>query len=125
MTGRSGVALAVGFGGLLVVASPDGGGQGRPALVTGRSVSHRRHLMVRPGNIDVVVVSAANLLIGGTVLAGVAYGVEGVPQVTFTLRFVAVLLFRPDRPPIPPWCGGQAATTSTWFVETQRCPLPL
>jgi drug/metabolite transporter (DMT)-like permease len=65
--------------------------------------------------VDVVVVSAAHLLIGGVVLAGVALAVEGVPQIDWTPRFVAVLAFL--------GLVGTAATTLAWFVETQRCPL--
>ncbi len=79
------------------------------AVTTGTMMA--RHL----GAIDIVVVSAAHLLIGGFVLAGVGLALDGPPQIDWTLRFVAVLAFL--------GLVATAATTLAWFVETLRCPL--
>jgi drug/metabolite transporter (DMT)-like permease len=113
---RAGIALAVGFGGLLVVAVPGGGGSGALLSLLAASAVTAGTLMVRHlGGIDVVVASAAHFLFGGVVLAGVAVAVEGAPQIAWTPRFVAVLAFL--------GLIATAATTLAWFVETQRCPL--
>lgn len=111
---RSGFALVLGFGGLLVVAVPGGGGQGALLSLVAASAVTAGTLMVRfLGDVDVVVASAAHFLFGGLVL--VAAFVEGVPHIDWTLRFVTVLAFL--------GVVATAATTLAWFVETQRCPL--
>lgn len=116
ITIRTGVALLIGFGGLLVVAIPGGGGQGALLSLLAAAAVTAGTLMVRRfGGIDVVVLSAAHLLTGGLVLAGVAFAVEGPPHITWTLRFVVILVFL--------GVVATAATTLAWFVETQRCPL--
>lgn len=113
---RTGIALVLGFGGLLVVAVPGGGGQGALLSLVAASAVTAGTLMVRYlGEVDVVVASAAHFLFGGLVLALVAAFVEGVPHIDWTLRFVAVLGFL--------GLVATAATTLAWFVETQRCPL--
>jgi probable blue pigment (indigoidine) exporter len=118
VTPRTGIALAIGFGGLLVVAIPGGGGQGALLSLAAAAAVTAGTLMVRRfGDIDVVVLSAAHLLIGGLVLAAAAFAVEGPPHITWTLRFVTILLFL--------GVIATAATTLAWFVETQRCPLSL
>lgn len=113
---RATVALVVGFGGLLVVAVPGGGGSGAAlSLLAAAAVTAGTLMARRLGGLDVVVMSAAHLLIGGAVLAGAALIVEGPPQITWTPRFVAVLAFL--------GLVATAATTLAWFTETQRCPL--
>lgn len=113
---RAGVALVVGFGGLLVVAVPGGGGSGALlALLSAAAVTAGTLMVRRLGGVDVVVASAAHLLFGGAVLAVVAVVVEGAPRIDWTPRFVAVLAFL--------GLVATAATTLAWFVETQRCPL--
>lgn len=116
VSARAGIALVVGFGGLLVVAVPGGGGQGALlSLLAAASVTAGTLMVRHLGEVDVVVASAAHFLIGGVVLAGVALAVDGPPQISWTPRFVAVLAFL--------GLIGTAATTLAWFVETQRCPL--
>jgi probable blue pigment (indigoidine) exporter len=116
MSARASIALVVGFGGLLVVAVPGGGGSGASLSLAAAAAVTAGTLMVRRlGQIDIVVASAAHLLIGGVGLAVAAVAVEGVPQIDWTPRFVAVLAFL--------GLIGTAATTLAWFVETQRCPL--
>jgi probable blue pigment (indigoidine) exporter len=116
VSARAAVALVVGFGGLLVVAVPGGGGQGALLSLLSAVAVTAGTLMVRHlGGVDVVVASAAHFLFGGVVLAGVALAVEGAPHITWTLRFVTVLAFL--------GLVATAATTLAWFVETRRCPL--
>lgn len=116
VTARAGIALAVGFGGLLVVAVPGGGGQGALlSLLAAVAVTAGTLMVRRLGDIDIVVASAAHFLIGGVVLAGAALLMEGVPDIAWTPRFVAVLAFL--------GLVATAATTLAWFVETQRSPL--
>jgi probable blue pigment (indigoidine) exporter len=116
ITARTGIALAIGFGGLLVVAIPGGGGQGALlSLLSAAAVTAGTLMVRRLGDIDVVVLSAAHLLMGGMVLVGVAWVADGPPHITWTLRFVVILLFLA--------VVATAATTLAWFVETQRCPL--
>lgn len=113
---RSGIALGVGFGGLVVVALPGGGGSGAMLSLLAAAAVTVGTLMVRRLNrLDVVVVSAAHLLLGGLVLAGAAAVVEGTPDIAWTPRFLAVLLVL--------GLLVTAATTLAWFVETQRCAL--
>lgn len=116
VSARTGVALAVGFGGLLVVAVPGGGGQGALlSLLSAAAVTAGTLMVRRLGDIDIVVASAAHFLFGGVVLAGVALAVDGVPHIDWTPRFLAVVAFL--------GLFATAATTLAWFVETQRCPL--
>lgn len=113
---RTGVALALGFGGLLVVALPGGGGQGALLSLVAASAVTAGTLMVRYlGNADVVVVSAAHFLFGGLVLGVAAAVVEGTPDIDWTPRFIVVLAFL--------GLVATAATTLAWFIETQRCEL--
>ena len=116
ITARAGVALAVGFTGLLVVSVPGGGGSGALLSLLAAAAVTAGTLMVRSlGDLDVVVLSAAHFLIGGLVLAGVAFAVEGPPAIDWTPRFVIVLAFL--------GLVATAATTLAWFVEAQRSRL--
>ena len=69
----------------------------------------------RLGHLDIVVVSAAHLVIGGFGLAVAAFVVEGTPEIAWTPRFLAVVTFL--------GLVATAATTLAWFVEAQRHPL--
>ncbi len=116
VTPRVGVALAVGFAGLLMVAVPGGGGSGAlMSLVSAAAVTAGTLMVRRLGGVDVLVAAAAHFIIGGLVLAGVALVVEGSPNIIWTPRFVAVLAFL--------GLVATAATTWAWFVEVQRAPL--
>ena len=64
---------------------------------------------------DPFVVAAAQLLIGGAVLAFVAVVIEGPPAIDWNLRFVLVLLFMS--------LVGTAATTVAWFAEARHARL--
>lgn len=116
VSARAGVALAVGFSGLIIVALPGGGGQGALLSLLSAAAVTAGTLMTRQlSGIDVVVASAAHFLVGGAVLAGIAAAVEGVPHIAWTPRFVIVLAFL--------GVIATAATTLAWFVEAQRCQL--
>ena len=116
VSARAGLALAVGFGGLLVIAVPGGGGSGALLSLAASAALTAGTLMARHlGSIDIVVASAAHFLFGGLVLAGVALVVEGPPHIDWSPRFIAVLAFL--------GLVATAATTLAWFVETLRCPL--
>lgn len=116
ITIRAAVALAVGFIGLLLVSVPGGGGSGALlSLVAAAAVTTGTLMVRRLAGLDVVVVSAAHFLVGGLVLAGVAFVVEGPPAIAWTPRFVVVLAFL--------GLVATAATTLAWFVEVQRSRL--
>lgn len=116
VSARTAVALVAGFGGLVVVAVPGGGGQGALMSVLSAAAVTAGTVMVRGlGGVDVVVVSAVHFLFGGLALVGVAAVVEGVPVIAWTPRFLGVLGFL--------GLLATAATTLAWFVEAQRCPL--
>lgn len=60
LSARTGVALAVGLGGLLVVALPGGGGSGAPLSLLSAAAVTAGTLMVRYlGDVDVVVARLA------------------------------------------------------------------
>ena len=116
LTARAGAALGVGFTGLLVVSVPGGGGSGAVLSLVAAAAVTAGTLMVRSmGDLDVVMLSAAHFLIGGLILAGVAFAVEGPPAIDWTPRFVIVLAFL--------GLVATAATTLAWFVEAQRSRL--
>lgn len=116
MSWRAGIALVVGFGGLLVVAVPGGGRQGALlSLLAAAAVTVGTLMVRRLCGVDVVAASAAHFLFGGLVLAVVALVVEGPPNIDWTARFIAVLAFL--------GLVATAATTLAWFVETRRCAL--
>jgi drug/metabolite transporter (DMT)-like permease len=118
VTPRTSVALAVGFGGLLVVALPGGGGRGALlSLLAAAAITGGTLLARRLGDLDVVVVSAWHFLIGGGALVALAAAVEGVPRVAWTPRFALVLAFLA--------LIGSAATFVAWFTEARRSRLDL
>jgi probable blue pigment (indigoidine) exporter len=118
VTPRTSVALAVGFGGLLVVALPGGGGRGALlSLLAAAAITGGTLLARRLGDMDVVVVSAWHFLIGGGALVVLAAAVEGVPRVAWTPRFALVLGFLA--------LIGSAATFVAWFTEARRSRLDL
>lgn len=116
VSARTGLALAAGFLGLLLIAVPGGGGSGaRLSLLAATAVTAGTLLARRLSGVDVVVVSAAHLVIGGFGLAAMALAVEGTPEIAWTPRFLAVLTFL--------GLVATAGTTLAWFVEAQRRPL--
>ena len=108
------VALVIGFAGLVAVAVPGGGGSGAAlALLAAAAITGGTLLARLLGDLDVLVASGWHFVLGGVGLAGWAWMVEGPPEITWTPRFVAALLFLS--------LVGTAAAFVAWFTETQRC----
>ncbi len=74
-------------------------------------------LISRVVRADPFVVAAAQLLIGGSVLAIAAVVIEGPPTINWNVRFVLTLLFLS--------LVGTAATTVAWFTEARRARLDI
>jgi len=116
VTLRTGAALAAAFAGLLVVAVPGGGGRGAGLSLLAAAAITAGTLVARSmTGADVVQVAGWHFLLGGGGLAAVAAAVEGLPEVRWTLRFVAVLAFLS--------LVGTAIAFWAWFVETHRSSL--
>lgn len=81
VSARTALALVAGFLGLLLVAVPGGGGSGALlSLTAAASVTAGTLLAQRLGGLDIVVVSATHLIIGGFGLVVLALTVEGIPH---------------------------------------------
>lgn len=110
------VALVIGLLGLLMVALPGGGGTGAWLSLTASVAITAGTLLARSlARLDVVMVSAWHFIIGGAVLAVWSAVVEGAPRITWTPRFMAVLLFLS--------LVGTAAAFVVWFDESRRSRL--
>ena len=113
---RAALGAALGLAGLVIVAVPGGGGSGAGlSLASAAAITAGTLLARRLHSLDLVMASGWHFLIGGTILAGWAAGVEGSPDITWTPRFIAVLAFLA--------IVGTAASFLIWFEETLRCPL--
>lgn len=116
LTPRLAFALPVGFAGLVVVAVPGGGGSGAGlSLLAAAAITGGTLLARRIADADVVQVAGWHFVIGGAGLAVAASAVEGVPDVRWTPRFVAVLGFLA--------LVGTALAFWAWFAETRRSSL--
>lgn len=116
VTARTAIALVIGFGGLVVVALPSGGGSGAAlSLLAAVAVTGGTLLSRRLQGMDLMVATAWHLLIGGAALAVFAAAVEGSPVINWTPRFILSLAFLS--------LVGTAATTVAWFAETRRSRL--
>jgi len=116
VAGRTAMALATGFLGLLVVAGPGGGGSGAAlSVLAAVAITAGTLLARRAGHLDVVMVSGWHFVLGGIGLALFAWVVDGVPNVSWTPRFGASLAFLA--------LVGTAWAFLAWFREAQRCPL--
>lgn len=116
VTARTAIALVIGFGGLVVVALPSGGGSGAAlSLLAAVAVTGGTLLSRRLQGMDLMVATAWHLLIGGVALAVFAAAVEGSPVINWTPRFILSLAFLS--------LVGTAATTVAWFAETRRSRL--
>lgn len=113
---RTTVALAVGFAGLVVVALPGGGGDGAWLSLGAAAAITAGTLLARQlGDLDVIAASGWHFLIGGLGLVVWAGAVEGSPDIAWTPRFVAALLFIS--------LIGTAAAFVVWFTEAKRSRL--
>ena len=116
VSARAAGALAIGFGGLVVVAVPGGGGTGAwLSIVAAAAITAGTLLSRRLAGTDVVQAAAWHFVIGGVLLAAVAGGVEGAPRIDWTLRFALSLGFL--------GLVGTALAFWAWFTETLRCSL--
>lgn len=110
------LALVLGFVGLVAVAVPGGGGSGAGlSLLAAVALTGGTLLARLLGDVDVVVASGWQFLLGGLVLAGWAWAADGSPAIDWTPRFVVVLLFLS--------VIGTAAAFVAWFTEAQSCRL--
>jgi probable blue pigment (indigoidine) exporter len=108
--------VALGFGGLVLVAAPSGAGQGAGlALLAAVGITAGALLARLLEDVDVLTLGAWQFLLGGAALAGAAVFVEGAPDISLTWRFVGAL--------------GALAVAATalpyvlWFVELRRSSL--
>lgn len=111
------VGIALGFGGLLLVAAPAGGGRGATlALAAAVGITTGALLARRLSGVDLLALGAGQFLLGGAVLALTALLIDGPPTaITWSVRFVAVLAVL-----------GLATTALPyllWFTELQRATL--
>lgn len=116
VTPRPAGGLVVGFGGLLLVALPGGGGSGAwLSILAAVAITTGTLLARRLGALDIVQAAGWHFLIGGALLAISAGAVEGLPRIDWTPRFLASLAFLA--------LVGTALTFWAWFTETLRCQL--
>jgi drug/metabolite transporter (DMT)-like permease len=116
VTAGTAIGLAVGFGGLLIVALPGGGGTGAwLSLLAATAITAGTLLSCQLEQADLIQVAGWHFVIGGLVLAGVAGAVEGIPAIEWTVRFSLVLGFLA--------LIGTAVAFLAWFTEVRRSPL--
>lgn len=114
---RTVAGLVVGFVGLMVAAMPASAGSGAMLALAASVALTVGTLLARRlvSGVDVVMLSAWQFIFGGVALAGWAVAVEGVPEVSWTPRFVAALLFLA--------LASTALPYLVWFSELQRASL--
>lgn len=111
------IAMLLGLAGLGLIVLPAGFGTGAWLSLSSAVAVTIGTLISRFVRADPFVVAAAQLLIGGSVLAIAAAAVEGAPAINWNARFVLVLLFLS--------LVGTAATTVAWFAEARRARLDI
>lgn len=108
--------VALGFGGLLVIAAPSGGGRGAGlALLAAVGIATGALLARRLAHVDVLVLGVWQFLLGGAVLAAIAGLTDGPPGVQLSARSAAAVLLL-----------GVAATAVPyvlWFTELRRASI--
>ncbi len=111
------VGIALGFGGILLVAAPSGGGRGAGlALAAAVGITTGALLARRLSDVDLLALGAGQFLLGGTALALIALLIEGPPTaITWSLRFVLVLAVLA--------IAATALPYLLWFTELQRATL--
>ena len=114
---RTGAAAIIGLIGLAVTASRSIGTSAGAilALLAAAAITIGTLLARRLERVDVVVVSAWHFLIGGAGLVVLAAIQEGTPNIHWTPRFVAALVFLA--------LVGTAGAFVLWFEELRRAPL--
>lgn len=109
--------VAIGFGGLLIVAAPAGGGRGAAlALAAAVGIAVGALLARELSGVDLVMLGAAQFLLGGAVLAVAAFVEEGPPTViTWSARFTVALAILA--------LASTALPYLLWFRELRRAAL--
>nr|WP_280475319.1 DMT family transporter [Nocardia asiatica] len=109
--------VAVGFGGLLIVAAPSGAGRGGGlALLAAAGIAAGALLARRLSGIDLLVLGAWQFLLGGAALAGLAAVVEGPPTtIVWSSRFALALVVLA--------LAATALPYLLWFGELRRASL--
>lgn len=114
-SGRTSAAMILGLAGLLLIAMSAGLGTGSGLALASAAAVTAGTLISRIVRAEPLVAAAAQLLIGGVLLAGAAVLVEGAPAVDWTPNLVLVVLFMA--------VIGTAAPTVAWFAEARRARL--
>ncbi|MFR9802797.1 DMT family transporter [Pseudonocardia sp. RS010] len=108
--------VALGFGGLLLVAAPSGGGRGAGlALAAAVGIGAGALLARRSSGVNLLALGAGQFLLGGAALAGAAALVEGPPTITWSARFVTALAVLALAATVLPYL--------LWFGELRRAPI--
>lgn len=115
VSARTLAAMGTGFAGLLAVALPSGTGTGAWLSITAALAVTAGTLISRQIKADVLQVIAWHFLIGGAILAVMAWLTEGAPAINWGVRFIGILLYVS--------LVGTAAAFLGWFTEVQQCRL--
>ncbi|KAF5999188.1 DMT family transporter [Streptomyces sp. WAC00263] len=108
--------VALGFGGLVLVAAPSGAGRGAGlALAAAAAIAAGSLLARRLAGVDLLALGAWQFLLGGGALAVAAAVVEGPPDISWTPRLVTALVALA--------LAGTAFPYVLWFAELRRAPL--
>lgn len=109
--------VALGFGGLVLVAAPTGlGGGAGLAVLAAAGITAGALLARRLTDVDLLALGVWQFLIGGTVLSVVAVVTEGPPTtITWSARFITALFVLS--------AGATALPYVLWFGELRRASL--
>jgi probable blue pigment (indigoidine) exporter len=109
--------VALGFGGLVLVAAPTGFGRGAGlAVLAAVGITAGALLARRLTDVDLLALGMWQFLLGGTALSVVAAVTEGPPTtITWSARFLTVLLVLA--------AGATALPYVLWFGELRRASL--
>lgn len=108
--------VALGFGGLIVIALPSGGGHGAGlALLAAVGVTVGALLARRLADVDVLMLGAWQYLLGGLMLALMAAVIEGPPTMGMPASSVAALVTLA--------LAGTAVPYVLWFTELRRASI--
>lgn len=110
------VGVAVGFGGLMLVAAPTGAGRGAwLALLAAAAIAAAALLARQLAAVDVLVLGAAQFLIGAAILALAAAIIDGSPLNGLSTRFMSAVLVLA--------LAGSALPYALWFAELRRASI--
>ena len=113
---RAIAGVAVGFAGLIVAATPAGGGRGA-LMSVGAAVAITAGTLLtrRLAGLAAVAATGWQFVLGGAILVAWAFAAEGPPHLTWSARLLLAVGFLA--------LAGTAAPYLLWFVEIQRAPL--